>query len=100
MRNQMRGRELILAFPMLMPIPLVPRSPSPRMRPPSVTTMICTLLDGQLLYTHTIAHSLVQAYRVTGFTGFGRYSIKSQSRGPTVTIQELDFKQLNRDQVL
>ena len=30
-----------------MPMPLVPRSPRPRMRPPSVTTMICTCRAGQ-----------------------------------------------------
>ena len=35
------------------PIPLAPRSPKPRMREPSVTTMTCTLSLGQL---YTIEH--------------------------------------------
>jgi len=35
----------VLTLPMLMPMPLVPRSPRPRMRPPSVTTMICKRCD-------------------------------------------------------
>lgn len=36
------------ASPTGMPMPLIPRSPSPRMRSPSVTTAILTSSDGQL----------------------------------------------------